>query len=60
MKFLKFFQTGAVLFMLMFGLTACEREGPMERVGEKADEAVEETKENMEEAKESTEEAVKN
>ncbi|WP_035056987.1 hypothetical protein [Desulfuromonas sp. TF] len=60
MKFLKFFKIGAALVMLMLGLVACEREGPMERTGERVDEAVEETKENMEEAKENTEEAVKN
>ena len=60
MKFLKFFKTGATLAMLMLGLAACEREGPMERTGERADEAMEETKENIEEAKEKIEEAVKN
>ena len=60
MKFLKFFKTGATFAMLMLGLAACEREGPMERTGERADEAVEETKENIEEAKEKIEEAVKN
>jgi predicted small lipoprotein YifL len=60
MKFLEFFKTGVTLAMLVLGLAACEREGPMERTGERADEAVEETRENLEEAKENTEEAVKN
>ena len=59
MKFLNFLKLGAMLVMLMLSLAACEREGPMERTGEKADQAVEETRESMEEARESTKEAVK-
>lgn len=59
MKFLRLFQTCAILVVLTLALAACEREGPMERAGEKADQAVEETKENVEQAKEKTEETVK-
>lgn len=62
MKLLKLFQAGAMLMVLLLSLVAlvaCEREGPMERAGEKADQAVEETKENMEQVKEKAEETVK-
>lgn len=34
----------------VFGLTACEREGPAERAGEQVDEAVEEAGEEIEQA----------
>ena len=39
------------------GLTACEREGPAERVGEKIDEAVEDAGDEIEEAGEKVEDA---
>jgi predicted small lipoprotein YifL len=59
MKFLNLFKIAAVFMMLILGLAACEREGPMEKAGEKADQAVEDTRESMEEAGESAREAVK-
>lgn len=52
------------IFVLMFGLTllflvaACEDEGPMEKAGEQADEAIENTQETMEEAGENVQEGV--
>lgn len=48
-----------LLVMLMLGVVGCEREGPVERAGERVDEGVEETRENIEEGREKTEEAVK-
>lgn len=39
-----------VMLSLVAALAACEREGPMERTGEKVDEAAEETKEKVEDA----------
>ena len=55
MKLLRFLQLAALLVMLMLGMAGCEREGPMERAGERVDEGVEDTRENMDEARESTE-----
>ena len=48
-----------VVFVSFFALTiftACEDEGPAEKVGEKIDNAVEETQENLEEAGDEIEE----
>jgi len=59
MKFLKFCKIGSVLFLLILGLAACEKEGPMEKAGEKADEAIHETKQNIDEAKEDVKENAK-
>lgn len=36
--------------IMLAGLTACEREGPMERAGEKIDETVEKTGDKVERA----------
>ena len=35
---------------LLFGLIACEKEGPMEKAGKKADQAIEKTEEAVKEA----------
>ena len=43
----------------MFILTACEKEGPMEKAGEKIDQAVEEVQEEARQAKENVEDAAK-
>lgn len=47
---------GLIVLVLAFALAACEQQGPMESAGEKADEAIEETREKMEEAGEAVEE----
>lgn len=39
-----------VMVSILSSLVACEQEGPMERTGEKVDEAAEETKEKVEDA----------
>lgn len=39
-----------VMLSIVASLIACEREGPMERAGEKVDEAAEETKETVKDA----------
>ena len=44
---------------VMFTLTACEKEGPMEKAGEKIDQATEEVQEEARQAKENVEDAVK-
>ncbi len=44
---------------LMFTLTACEKEGPMEKAGDKIDQASEEVKEEARQVKENVEDAVK-
>lgn len=41
---------------LIFAFTACEKEGPMERTGKKADEAIEKTEKKVEEAVEAVKE----
>ena len=40
----------ALIAALSLGLAGCEKEGPMERAGEKLDEAAEEVKDAAEEA----------
>lgn len=42
----------------LFMLSACEKQGPLEEAGEKADEAIEDTRDSMEEAADSVEDAV--
>jgi len=59
MKFLKFCKIGSVLCLLILGLVACEKEGPMEKAGEKADEAIQQTQQNIDEAKEDVKENAK-
>ncbi len=56
------FRIGFVVFVLMavFALSGCEEQGPMEKTGEKIDQAVEETKEDLRQTKEKVEDAVKN
>jgi predicted small lipoprotein YifL len=44
---------------LMFTLAACEKEGPMEKAGEKIDQAAEEVQEEARQAKENVEDAAK-
>jgi hypothetical protein len=41
---------------LIFAFTACEKEGPMERAGKKADEAIEKSEKKVEEAAEAVKE----
>ena len=48
-----------IALAMTFILTACEKDGPAEKLGEKIDQAVEETKENAQQAKEKIEDAVK-
>lgn len=40
-------------------LTACEKKGPVEKAGQKVDQAVEETKEDLQQTKEKIEDSVK-
>ncbi len=47
---------GVVVLALAF--TACEKKGPLEKAGEKADDAIKEAAEDIEEAAEDVEEAV--
>lgn len=44
---------------VMFTLVACEKEGPMEKAGEKIDQAAEEVQEEVRQTKENVEDAVK-
>ena len=48
-----------IALAMTFMLTACEKDGPAEKLGEKIDQTVEETKENAQQAKENIEDAVK-
>jgi hypothetical protein len=47
---------GLVIGMMTISLWACEKKGPVEKAGEKIDQAAEETKEGMEEVGEAVEE----
>lgn len=47
----------ALIAILTLGLTACEKEGPMERAGEKLDDATEQAKDAVEEAADEIEDA---
>jgi hypothetical protein len=47
-----------ILILAVISMAGCESEGPMERVGEKIDEAVEDTGEALEDAGEAVEDAV--
>ncbi len=48
-----------IIIVMVFTLTACEKKGPAEKLGEKIDQTIEETKENVQQAKEKIEDAVK-
>lgn len=50
----------AMAAALLLTLAACEKEGPMERAGEKADKAVEEAGERVDNAVEKAGEAIEN
>jgi hypothetical protein len=59
---MKFHSSLAAVIALTFavaGLSACEREGPAERAGEKMDEAAEKAGEKIENAGDKVEDAVK-
>ena len=48
-----------IIIAIIFPLTACEKKGPAEKLGEKIDQTIEETKENVQQTKEKIEDAVK-
>lgn len=50
MVFLKKMLLIMIMFSIVASLAACDREGPMERAGEKIDKGVEETKEEVKDA----------
>jgi predicted small lipoprotein YifL len=52
MSTIRKFMVMSFAIALIFAFTACEKEGPMERAGKKADEAIEKTEKKVEEAAE--------
>lgn len=46
------------LLTFLFSFAACEKEGPMERAGEKTDDAIEKTGDKLEKAGDKAEDAV--
>jgi predicted small lipoprotein YifL len=51
--------TGLMMIVLMFGLSGCKKEGPVEKAGKKVDKAVEKAGEQIEKAGEKAKDALK-
>jgi predicted small lipoprotein YifL len=58
-KLAKSIITGLMMIVLIFGLSGCKKEGPLEKAGKKVDKAIEKTGEQIEKAGEKAKDAVK-
>jgi hypothetical protein len=58
-KLFQCFITALITSVLMFGLSGCRKEGPMERAGKNVDKTVEKAGEQIEKAGEKVQDAVK-
>lgn len=58
-RFAQKFVTVLTMIALMFCLSGCKKEGPLEKAGKKVDKAIEKTGEQIEKAGEKVKDAVK-
>ena len=58
-KFVQSIITALMMIVLMFGLSGCKKEGPMERAGKKVDKTIEKAGEQIEKAGDKVKDAVK-